>query len=130
MNKIKFCLIILSLFFVFNGTNAQNVSNNKTFSNLKEYEVIIVYHERTKRILFTDTLTNDRIIYTEKKVNNYAFENIPNNFLDISEKYIVSNKYFNKGEKTHEDKYIIYFDCFMGHPESSFSQWKYIDYKY
>lgn len=97
----------------------------ETISISKECEVVTIYHDRTGKKLFTDTLTNNRIIYTEKGVNDYAFNNIPSRFFDTSEKYIITNQYFNKGKKTHEDKYMIYFDCFMEEPESPFFEWKY-----
>lgn len=119
MKKIIVLLVALLLNYSY------NVYATETIHISEEYEVITVFHDRTGKMLFTDTLTNHRIIYTEKGVNDYAFNNIPSNFFDTSEKYIINNKYFNGGEKTHEDKYMIYFDCWMGHPESSFSQWKY-----
>ena len=101
----------------------------ETISISEECEVITVYHNRTERMLFSDTLTNNRIIYTEKGVNDYALSNIPKRFFDTNEEYTVINKYFNNRKKTQEDKYQLYYFRFFGglipNEESPFTGWKY-----
>ena len=86
----------------------------ETISISEECEVITVYHKRTERMLFSDTLTNNRIIYTEKGVNDYALSNIPKRFFDNHEEYTVINKYFNNRKKTQEDKYVLYYFRLFG----------------
>ena len=122
MNKIiVFLATILSFVACSNSVETISIS--------EECEVITVYHNRTGRMLFTDTLTDNHIIYTEKGVNDYALSNIPENFFDNQEEYIVVNKYFNNGEKTQEDQYeLYYYDLFRGlmpKEETPFSGWKY-----
>ena len=96
----------------------------ETISISEECEVITVYHKRTERMLFSDTLTNNRIIYTEKGVNDYALSNIPKRFFDNHEEYTVINKYFNNRKKTQEDKYVLYYFRLFGE-KSSYSGWRY-----
>lgn len=96
----------------------------ETISISEECEVITVYHKRTERMLFSDTLTNNRIIYTEKGVNDYALSNIPKRFFDNHEEYIIINKYFNNKEKTQEDKYVLYYFRLFGE-KSPYSGWRY-----
>ena len=75
MNKIiVFLATILSFVACSNSVETISIS--------EECEVITVYHNRTGRMLFTDTLTDNHIIYTEKGVNDYALSNIPENFFD------------------------------------------------
>jgi len=113
MNKIIVFLATI-LGFTAHSNAAEMISISE------ECEVITIYHSRTGKMLFTDTLTDHRIIYTEKGVNQYAFNKIPRKFFDTSEKYIINNEYFDRGEKTHEERYMIYFM-----EEYSFSQWTY-----
>lgn len=125
MNNMKKILIFLVTIL-----NLVACSNSvETISISEECEVITVYHNRTGRILFSDTLTNSSIIYTEKGVNDYALSNIPEKFFDKQEEYTVVNKYFNKGEKTQEDKYELYyfgfFDELIRGEKNPFSGWRY-----
>lgn len=122
MNKIiVFLATILSFVACSNSVETISIS--------EECEVITVYHNRTGRMLSTDTLKNTRIIYTEKGVNDYALSNIPENFFDNQEEYIVVNKYFNNGGKTQEDQYeLYYYNRFRGlmyNEKTSFSGWRY-----
>lgn len=111
MKKIVIYLATLLSFVACSNSNTdnQNSLDHKTIPILEECEVITVYH-RTGKLLFTDTLINNYIIYTEKGACEYVLNNISQRFFDTSEKYTVTNEYFNRGEKTHEDQYIIYFN--------------------
>lgn len=118
------------LIFLATILNIVACSNSvETISISEECEVITVYHNRTGRMLFSDTLTNNRIIYTEKGVNDYALSNIPKKFFDTNEEYTVINKYFNNRKKTQEDKYQLYYFRLFGSliPEEKtpFTGWKY-----
>ena len=111
MNKIIVFLATILSFVACSNSNIDNQNNldQKTIPILEKCEVITVF-QRTGKLLFTDTLTNNHIIYTEKGACEYALKNIPQKVFDTSEKYTVINEYFNRGEKTHEDQYIIYFN--------------------
>lgn len=101
----------------------------ETISIPEECEVVTVYHSRTGRMLFSDTLTNNRIIYTEKGVNDYALSNIPKKFFDTNEEYTIINRYFNNRKKTQEDEYQLYYFRFFGglipEEKTPFTGWKY-----
>jgi len=116
MKMFKSIIIYLVAILCFNCCTDANKGtvSAKSIPYLRECEVITVYCERTRQVLFTDTLTNNHIIYTEKGACEYALKNIPQKVFDTSEKYTVTNEYFNRGEKTHEDQYIIFNERFSG----------------
>lgn len=122
MKMFKRIIIYLVAILCFNCCTDANKGTTlaKSIPYLRECEVITVYCERTRQVLFTDTLANNRIMYSEKSANGYAFKNIPSDSLDISEKYIIHNEYFNKGEKTYEDWHMMYFYSFAGDSTAHF----------
>lgn len=78
-----------------------------------EYEVIVVRHNRTNKLVVVDTLFSNDIIYTEINALKYAAFRIPEKFVDISEEFCVYTKYYVGKKETHSS-YKVWFTAIDG----------------